>query len=84
MESQEQFTVKMDSKGRICIPAEIREEIGETATLKKTPKGYLIVPGKSEDFQEEFKKLITSEPKRKGKPKLATPEEMKSMWRTVK
>jgi bifunctional DNA-binding transcriptional regulator/antitoxin component of YhaV-PrlF toxin-antitoxin module len=84
MEEQEQFTVKMDSKGRICIPAEIREEIGETATLKKTPKGYLLVPGKHEDFREEFIKLITSEPKRKGKPKLATPEEMKSMWRTVK
>jgi bifunctional DNA-binding transcriptional regulator/antitoxin component of YhaV-PrlF toxin-antitoxin module len=84
MESQEQFTVKMDSKGRICIPAEIREEIGDTATIKKTTKGYLIVPGKREDFREEFIKLITSEPKRKGKPKLATPEEMKSMWRTVK
>ena len=84
MEEQEQFTVKMDSKGRICIPAEIREEIGETATIKKTPKGYLLVPGKREDFLEEFKKLINSEPKRKGKPKLATPEEMKSMWRTVK
>jgi len=84
MEEQEQFTVKIDSKGRICIPAEIREEIGDTATLKKTPKGYLIVPGKQEDFREEFIKLITSEPKRKGKPKLATPEEMKSMWRTVK
>jgi bifunctional DNA-binding transcriptional regulator/antitoxin component of YhaV-PrlF toxin-antitoxin module len=74
----------MDSKGRICIPAEIREEIGDTATIKKTTKGYLIVPGKREDFLEEFKKLINSEPKRKGKPKLATPEEMKSMWRTVK
>ncbi|MGD0203435.1 MAG: MraZ N-terminal domain-containing protein [Candidatus Bathyarchaeia archaeon] len=84
MEEQEQFTVKIDSKGRICIPAEIREEIGDTATLKKTPKGYLIVPGKQEDFREEFIKLITSEPKRKGKPKLATPEEMKSVWRTVK
>jgi bifunctional DNA-binding transcriptional regulator/antitoxin component of YhaV-PrlF toxin-antitoxin module len=84
MEEQEQFTVKMDSKGRICIPAEIREEIGDTATLKKTPEGYLIVSGKQMDFREEFIKLITSEPKRKGKPKLATPEEMKSVWRTVK
>jgi len=84
MEEQEQFTVRMDSKGRICIPAEIREEIGDTAIIKKTPKGYLIVPGKQKDFQEEFIKLITSEPKRKGKPKLATPEEMKSIWRTGK
>jgi AbrB family looped-hinge helix DNA binding protein len=76
--------VKVDSKGRICIPAEIREEIGDTATIKKTPEGYLIIPGKHEDFLEEFKKLITSEPKRKGKPKLASPEEMKSIWKTAK
>jgi DNA-binding transcriptional regulator/RsmH inhibitor MraZ len=81
---EEQFNLKIDSKGRMCIPAEIREEIGDTATLKKTPQGFLIIPGKREDFLEGFKKLITSEPKRKGKPKLATPEEMKSVWRTVK
>ena len=79
-----QVNLKIDSKGKMCIPAEIREQIGNTATLKKTPQGFLIVPGKPEDFLEEFKKLITSEPKRKGKPKLATPEEMKSVWRTVK
>ena len=84
MEEQEQVNLKIDSKGRMCIPAEIREEIGETATIKRTPQGFLLIPGKREDFLEEFKKLITSEPKRKGKPKLATPEEMKSVWRTVK
>ena len=81
---EEQVNLKIDSKGRMCIPAEIREEIGETATIKRTPQGFLLIPGKREDFLEEFKKLITSEPKRKGKPKLATPEEMKSVWRTVK
>jgi len=78
------LTVKIDSKGRICIPAEIREVLGDTATIKKTPEGILLIPGKRKDFLEEFKKLITSEPKLKGKPKLATPEEMKSVWRTVK
>jgi AbrB family looped-hinge helix DNA binding protein len=30
MELVEQVNVKVDSKGRICIPAEIRKEIGET------------------------------------------------------
>jgi len=35
-------------------------------------------------FLEEVKKLITSEPKRKGKPKLASPEEIKFNWRTAK
>jgi bifunctional DNA-binding transcriptional regulator/antitoxin component of YhaV-PrlF toxin-antitoxin module len=76
----EQVNLKIDSKGRICLPAEIRD----TATIKRTSQGFLLIPGKHEDFLEEFKKLITSEPKRKGKPKLATPEEMKSVWRTIK
>ena len=80
----EQVTLKIDSKGRMCIPAEFREEIGDAAIMKKTPQGFLIVPGKQEDFIEAFNKMITSEPKRKGKPKLATPEEMKSIWDPTK
>ena len=83
-ELKQELTVKIDSKGRLCIPTEIREEFGDTAIIKKTPEGYLILPGKKEDFLEEFKKLITSEPERKGKPKLVTPDEMKSVWRTIK
>jgi AbrB family looped-hinge helix DNA binding protein len=78
----EKVQLKVDSKGRICIPAEIREQIGSEAVLKKTPEGYLIIPGKSTDFLEEFRKVITSEPRRTGKPKLVSPEEMKSIWRT--
>lgn len=76
--------VKVDSKGRICIPAEMREKIGDVAVIKSTPQGILISAGKQEDFIEAFNKTITSEPKRKGKPRLASPEEMKSVWRTVK
>jgi DNA-binding transcriptional regulator/RsmH inhibitor MraZ len=81
---ENQVTLKIDSKGRMCIPAEFREEIGDAAIMKKTPQGFLIVPGKQEGFIEAFNKMITSEPKRKGKPKLATPQEMKSIWRTAK
>ncbi len=81
---EEQIILKVDSKGRICIPSKLREKIRNTAIMKKTPQGYLIVPGKQEDFIDAFNKMISSEPKRKGKPKLATPEEMKSGWRTVK
>jgi bifunctional DNA-binding transcriptional regulator/antitoxin component of YhaV-PrlF toxin-antitoxin module len=77
----EEVHLKIDSKGRLCIPAEIRDQIGNVAVLKKTPEGYLIVPGKQTDFLEEFRKVITSEPRRTGKPKLASPEEMKSIWR---
>jgi DNA-binding transcriptional regulator/RsmH inhibitor MraZ len=80
----EQVILKIDSKGRIRIPAEFREEIGDAAIMKKTAQGFLIVPGKQENFIEAFNKMINSEPKRKGKPKLASPEEMKSIWRTAK
>lgn len=78
----EEINLKIDSKGRLCIPAQIREELGATATLKKTPEGYLIVPGKREDFLDEFNRIISSPPKRKGEPKLVSPEETKSVWRT--
>jgi bifunctional DNA-binding transcriptional regulator/antitoxin component of YhaV-PrlF toxin-antitoxin module len=80
----EQAHLKIDSKGRLCIPSEIREELGDTVLLKKTSEGYLLIPGEPIDFLEEFRKVISSEPKRKGKPKLVLPEEMKSIWRTPK
>jgi DNA-binding transcriptional regulator/RsmH inhibitor MraZ len=76
----EQLNLKIDSKGRLRIPAEIREQIGDNATLKKTPEGYLIVPGKKEDFMQEFQKAITSEPRRTGKPEFWSPKKMKSIW----
>jgi len=78
----EEVQLKVDSKGRVCIPAEIREQIGNVAVLKKTAKGYLLMPGKKKDFLEEFREVMTSEPRRTGKPKLVSPEEMKSIWRT--
>jgi len=80
MEQIAQVTVKVDSKGRICIPAEIREEIGDTATLKKTPEGYLIIPGKRQDPVEELRKIITSKHRRTGKPENWSPEKMKTIW----
>ena len=76
----EQVTLKVDSKGRICIPAEIREKIGDTATLKKTPQGYLIVPGKQKDAHERLIQIINSKHDRTGKPENWSPEKMKSIW----
>jgi bifunctional DNA-binding transcriptional regulator/antitoxin component of YhaV-PrlF toxin-antitoxin module len=80
MESSEQVTVKLDSKGRICIPAGIREEIGEIVTLKRTPEGFLIVPGKKEDATEKLRRIINSKHERTGKPENWSPEKMKSIW----
>jgi bifunctional DNA-binding transcriptional regulator/antitoxin component of YhaV-PrlF toxin-antitoxin module len=76
----EQVLLKVDSKGRLCLPAEIREEIGHVAILKKTPEGYLIVPGKETDFLKEFRRVITAKHERTGKPENWSPEKMKSIW----
>ena len=76
----EQVNVKVDSKGRICIPAEIRKEIGDSVILRKTLEGYLIIPGKHEDPVEELRKVITSNHGRTGKPENWSPEKMKSIW----
>ncbi len=80
MELVEQVNVKVDSKGRICIPAEIRKEIGETATIKRVTEGFLLVPGKKEDAVEKLRKIINSKRKRTGKPENWSPEKMKSIW----
>jgi len=80
----EEVQLKVDSKGRVCIPAEIREEIGDVAVLKKTSKGYLLVAGKKTDFLEEFRRVITSEPRRTGKPENWSPSKMKSIWSKTK
>jgi DNA-binding transcriptional regulator/RsmH inhibitor MraZ len=78
----EETQLKIDSKGRLYIPPEIREQIGSIALLKKTPEGFLIVPGQPRDFFEEFSKVITSEPPRTGKPENWSPSKMKAMWST--
>ncbi len=76
----EQITVKVDSKGRICIPAEIREQIGNTATIRKIPEGYLIIPGKQRDAHEKLVQIVNSKHERTGKPENWSPEKMKSIW----
>ena len=79
----DEVALRFDSRGRICLPAEIRKEIGNVAILRKTPKGYLIISEKQAkkqaEFLEEFRKRITSKPRRTGKPKFLSPEEMK-IW----
>ena len=72
--------LKIDSKGRLYIPPEIREQIGRFALLKKTPEGFLIVPSKSKSFFEEFRRIITSEPPRTSKPENWSPSQMKAVW----
>jgi len=74
-----EIQLKIDSKGRLHLPPEIREKIGNTILLRETSEGYLIMPasGQPTSFLEEFRKLISSEPKRTGKPENWPPSKMK-------
>jgi len=77
----EEAIVKVDSKGRICVPPEFRDELGAVVKLKKTRKGILLSPGKDQDFKDEFRSIMLSEPRRTGIPENPPVREMKAMWK---
>lgn len=79
---EEEVLLKIDSKGRLYIPQNIREQIGNVVTLKKTSNGYLILPGKPKSFLDEFRRVILSEPQRTGTPENWPPSKMKAIWRS--
>ncbi len=72
--------LKMDSKGRICLPSEMREEVGDIVTAKRTSKGILIQKSHKKDFLDEFRKIIAAEPERTGEPENWPPKKMKEIW----
>jgi bifunctional DNA-binding transcriptional regulator/antitoxin component of YhaV-PrlF toxin-antitoxin module len=78
MEFFEQVNVKVDSKGRIYIPARIRIEIGDSVTIKRVPEGFLFIPSQKEDTTDKLRKIIHSKHERNGKPEQWSPEKMKS------
>jgi DNA-binding transcriptional regulator/RsmH inhibitor MraZ len=71
---------KMDAKGRICLPPDIREEMGDTVIATRTSKGILITAGRRRGFIEEFNRVMATEPKRTGEPENWPPEKMKDVW----
>ena len=77
----DEATVKVDSKGRICLPSKFREELGNVVILRKIRKGVLLSPGKDQDFTDEFRKVILSEPRRTGIPENPPAKEMKMIWK---
>jgi bifunctional DNA-binding transcriptional regulator/antitoxin component of YhaV-PrlF toxin-antitoxin module len=79
----EQVHLKIDSKGRLCIPPEIREQIGDSAIIRKTNEGFLIMPDHPRSFLDEFCRVIASEPPRTGKPENWSPSKMKAVWSTT-
>jgi bifunctional DNA-binding transcriptional regulator/antitoxin component of YhaV-PrlF toxin-antitoxin module len=64
MEFAEQVNVRVDSKGRIYIPAKIRTEIGASVTInvtiKRVPEGFLLIPSQKEDTTDKLRKIIQS------------------------
>jgi len=72
--------VRMDSKGRIIIPAEFRNSMTEVVTLMPTEEGMLIAKTKPSSFEEQFRKVISSKPKRTGIPENWPPRRMKRIW----
>ncbi|MGA2665943.1 MAG: AbrB/MazE/SpoVT family DNA-binding domain-containing protein [Nitrososphaerales archaeon] len=72
----------VDEKGRVTIPAEFREGLGDEVVVTRTKAGVLISPGTKKDFIEEFLELVESEPRRtgRGKPSNPSPAAMKGIW----
>ena len=70
--------LRVDSKGRILLPEEIRKELGGIVILERTKDGFLLK--KEKTFLEEFKEVISSDPPRTGEPENWPPSEMKKIW----
>ena len=73
------YRLKVDSKGRILLPREIRDELGDIVVLEKTDDGFILKRGELTDFLKEFKRVITSEPPRTGRPENWPPSKMKKI-----
>lgn len=77
----------IDSKRRLTIPQKVAEKLGlkegDTVLFREGDDGsFILKPGKREDFNEWFRKLILTEPRRTGKPENWSPEKMKKTWKT--
>ncbi len=77
---------KVDSKGRVSLPREIREILGETVELKPVGREKVMLSraaksiSKKTRMGDDFAKLLDEEPRRTGKPENPNPSKMKSLW----
>lgn len=80
---------KVDSKGRITLPRQVQEMLGEVVEMKNVGKEKVLL-SKAKRTQvesisrgrrtESLAKLLDKEPRRTGKPENPSPDEMKSIW----
>jgi len=78
-------SAKIDSKGRILLPPSLRGELdlepGDSVSLKKTRGGLVVTPARKADYLSRFREMVTTPPKRTGKPRNPTPSQMKKIWK---
>ena len=77
----DEAAVKVDSKRRTCISHEFREELRGVVVPRKTRKGTLLSRAENRDFVDEFRRVMSSEPRRTGVPENPSAEEMKAIWK---
>lgn len=72
----------IDEKGRVVVPLEIRKDLsikeGTVLEIKRKRNEIIIKPARMK--KKNLMNLCGLKPKRTGKPKWATPKEIKSIW----
>ena len=72
----------VDGKGRIVVPQEIREDLkigeGTVVEIKKGKDEIIIKPARNK--KRGLMDFYAIQPRRTGKPKWATTNEIKSIW----
>ncbi len=78
---------KLDSKGRILLPPELRNELdlepGDSVSPKRTRGVLIVTPSKKADSVSRFRELIETPLSRLGRPQNWKPSKMKSVWKTA-
>lgn len=78
--------VRVDSKGRVRLPQEMRETLGDIVELKHLGKEKILMSQakksklKEKNAANNLAELFDTKPRRTGKPQNPSPEEIKSIW----
>ena len=72
----------VDERGRVLIPAELRQELGlekgTVVTLERRREEILMA--RAGEGRRSWKQLKGLKPTRRGRPEWPTPEEIKGIW----